>query len=51
MVKLYIKSIIKGRIKFSQVPSVYQNDVKKGLEERVTSGEITEQQLLEYLKD
>lgn len=51
MVNLYIKSIIKGRIKFSKIPAIYQNDVKQGLEEKVASGEITEQQLLEYLQE
>lgn len=51
MIKLYVKSIIKGRIKFSQIPAIYQNAVKQGLEEKVTSGEITEQQLLEYLQN
>lgn len=50
MVKLYIKSIIKGRIKFSQVPKIYQDDVKEGLKEKVTVGEITEEQLSEYLQ-
>lgn len=50
MVNLYVKSIIKGRIKFSQIPAIYQSAVKQGLKEKVTSGEITEQQLLEFLQ-
>lgn len=50
MIKLYLKSIIKGRIKFSQVPKIYQDDVRQGLEEKVNSGEITEEQLSEYLQ-
>lgn len=50
MVKLYVKSIIKGRIKFSEVPATYKEEVKEGLKGEVTKGTISEEQLKKFLE-
>lgn len=49
MVKLYVKNIINGKITFDKVPAVYKAKVEEALREKFDKGEITQQQLNNYL--
>ena len=50
MAKLYVRAILAGTKKYSEVTAGYKPQVKKLLEEKVEAGELTPEQLAAILE-